>query len=91
MKTKRRALATAAIGVMAAGLIGFGSHTAFAETTNTSDNVSVSAGCSWYKNKADNYEARAEQLRAQGDWTGARWASKKAEQYLEKYYACTFG
>ncbi|HIV58741.1 MAG TPA: hypothetical protein H9902_12385 [Candidatus Stackebrandtia faecavium] len=85
MKTMRRAIVTATIGVMAAGVIGFAAPTASASETATQiDTASVS--CEYYKDMARKWQNVADSSNGKK----AHEAKKMSQKYLAQYFACAF-
>ena len=91
MKTMRRAIATAAIGIMAASVIGLAAPAASAAPASSTDAGITSIGCEYYVEKARQYADSAHYYASRGMHKEARAAQDSSKHYWKMYNACRWG
>lgn len=91
MKTMRRAIATAAIGIMAAGVIGLAAPAASAAPASSTEAGITSVGCDYYVKKARKYADLAHYYASRGMHNEAQAARNASQQYWKQYNECRWG
>lgn len=91
MKTMRRTIATAAIGLVTAGVIGLAAPAASAAPVSDNAPQSTPIDCKPYLKAAEQYRELAAKYKAKGMYKQYAKALATADKYTHLYKKCIYG